>query len=617
MKGFLQIFGFAFKYRLLAILTIIGNLLFTIFNLLSLVLFIPFLQLIFSAGKSKKPAVYPEYSGNLGDFPSYLSDRYNYEMNKLVLSDPEKALLLVCVLVFSAFFFKNLSRYFAVWFQSDLRARVVKDIRDQIYEKVIRLPLSFHSNQRKGDLLTRMGHDVGEVENAVVCTLELVFRDPISIVIHVLTLFFISPELTLVSFFLLPISAFVISLVGKSLKRTAKQGQEQLGLLTSSFDESLSGVRIIKSFNALSFMAKVFDKLNLRHQKLTTKTIRKKDVSSLLNETLGAGVMMCLVWFGGKQILEQANSNHALTGELFITFIVVFSQLLRPIQAVSSSIAVINKGRVSLDRINEILTCDEKINECENPISIGKFQNEIAFENVGFSYNNQELVLNKINWCVKKGSSVAIVGESGSGKSTLMDLLSRFYDVTSGKILIDGHDIRDLKIHDLRHLSGIVSQESILFNVSVTENIAFGDENPDFEKVEKAAIAANAHSFITDLENGFDTVIGERGNKLSGGQKQRLNIARALYKDPDILILDEATSALDTESEKLVQEALETLMKGRTSFVIAHRLSTIKNVDEIIVLSKGEIVERGNHNELLESKGAYYKFCMLQGITTS
>jgi subfamily B ATP-binding cassette protein MsbA len=461
-----------------------------------------------------------------------------------------------------------------------------------------------------------MGHDVGEVENAVVCTLELIFRDPISIIIHVLTLFFISPELTLVSFFLLPISAFVISIVGKSLKRTAKQGQHQLGLLTSSFDESLSGVRIIKSFNALNFMSKVFEKINFRHQKLTSKTIRKKDVSSLLNETIGAGVMMCLVWFGGKQIIDPVNKEHALTGELFITFIVLFSQLLRPIQAVSSGVAVINKGRVSLDRINEILNCDEKINECSNPISTTEFKNEIIFENVGFSYNNSEKVLNNINWTIKKGTTVAIVGESGSGKSTLMDLLSRFYDVTEGAIFIDGADVRSLKIYDLRNLSGIVTQESILFNVSVSENIAFGDENPDFSKIKNAAIASNAHSFIHELENGFDTIIGERGNKLSGGQKQRLNIARALYKNPDILILDEATSALDTESEKLVQEALETLMKGRTSFVIAHRLSTIKNADEIIVLSKGEIIERGNHEQLINNKSAYYKFCMLQGLAS-
>ena len=397
------------------------------------------------------------------------------------------------------------------------------------------------------------------------------------------------------------------------MKRTAKQGQEQLGLLTSSFDESLSGVRIIKSFNAMQFMSSVFRSLNLRHQKLTTKTIRKRDVSSLLNETIGAGVMMCLVWFGGKQILTGGEQGQVLTGELFITFIIVFSQLLRPIQSISNGISTIQKGRVSLDRINEILHSDEKIIEKPNAISKSSLDNSITFKNVHFKYNN-EPVLKNINWEVKKGSSVAIVGESGSGKSTLMDLLVRFYDVSEGEIQIDGTNIKELKIHDLRHLSGIVTQESILFNVSVAENIAFGDDKPDWEKVEHAARVANAHSFIAELENGYKTVIGERGNKLSGGQKQRLSIARAIYKNPDILILDEATSALDTESEKLVQQALENLMQNRTSFVIAHRLSTIINCDEIIVLSKGEITEKGTHQELIDKKGIYYRLCSLQGM---
>ena len=613
MKTFWEIFGFGFRYKTLAILTIIGNLFFTLFNLLSLVLFIPFLQLIFKTKSTASATAAPNYSGKITDLPNFIADWYDYTMNKMVIQDPQKALFLVCIFVFAAFFLKNLSRYFAVWFQSEYRARVVRDIRNDLFEKVLKLPLGFHSNERKGDILTRMGHDVGEVENAVVCSLELIFRDPISIAIHVGTLLMISVELTLFSFLLLPISAFVISRVGKSLKRTAKQGQEQLGLLTSSFDESLSGVRIIKSFNAMQFMSSVFRALNLRHQKLTTKTIRKRDVSSLLNETIGAGVMMCLVWFGGKQILMGGSEGQVLTGELFITFIIVFSQLLRPIQSISNGISTIQKGRVSLDRINEILHSDEKIHEKSDALSKSSLEKTVEFKNVSFKYNN-EPVLKNVNWSVNKGSSVAIVGESGSGKSTLMDLLVRFYDVTEGEIQIDGVNIKDLKIHDLRQLSGIVSQESILFNVSVAENIAFGDENPDIEKVENAARIANAHSFITELENGYETIIGERGNKLSGGQKQRLSIARAIYKNPDILILDEATSALDTESEKLVQQALENLMQNRTSFVIAHRLSTIINCDEIIVLSKGEITEKGTHQELMDKKGTYYRLCSLQGL---
>jgi subfamily B ATP-binding cassette protein MsbA len=614
MKTFWEIFGFGFRYKALAILTIIGNLFFTLFNLLSLVLFIPFLQLIFKTKSVPTTTPTPTFSGKLVDLPSFIADWYNHTMNELVFQDPQKALFLVCIFVFAAFFLKNLSRYFAVWFQSEYRARVVRDIRNDLFDKVLKLPLGFHSNERKGDILTRMGHDVGEVENAVVCSLELIFRDPISIAIHVGTLLMISVELTLFSFLLLPISAFVISRVGKSLKRTAKLGQEQLGLLTSSFDESLNGVRIIKSFNAMQFMSSVFRALNLHHQKLTTKTIRKRDVSSLLNETIGAGVMMCLVWFGGKQILMGGSEGQILTGELFITFIIVFSQLLRPIQSISNGISTIHKGRVSLDRINEILHSDEKIHEKNNALSKSSLEKTVEFKNVHFKYNN-EPVLKNVNWTVKKGSSVAIVGESGSGKSTLMDLLVRFYDVTEGEIQIDGLNIKDLKIHDLRQLSGIVSQESILFNVSVAENIAFGDENPDSDKIKHAAQVANAHSFIAELENGYDTIIGERGNKLSGGQKQRLSIARAIYKNPDILILDEATSALDTESEKLVQEALDNLMQNRTSFVIAHRLSTIINCDEIIVLSKGEITEKGTHQELIDKKGIYYRLCSLQGLS--
>jgi subfamily B ATP-binding cassette protein MsbA len=614
MKTFWEIFGFGFRYKTLAFLTIIGNLLFTLFNLLSLVLFIPFLQLIFKTKTVVTNESAPLFSGRISDLPNFIADWYNHTMSQLAQQDPLKALFLVCVCVFAAFFFKNASRYFAVWFQSEYRARIVRDIRNDLFEKVLKLPLGYHSNERKGDILTRMGHDVGEVENAVVCSLELIFRDPISIAIHVGTLLMISVELTLFSFFLLPISAFVISRVGKSLKRTAKQGQEQLGLLTSSFDEGLSGVRIIKSFNAMQFMSSVFRALNHRNQKLTTKTMRKKDVSSLLNETIGAGVMMCLVWFGGKQILMGDTKGQVLTGELFITFIIVFSQLLRPIQSISNCISVIHKGRVSLDRINEILHSDEKIHEKSDAISKSSFERSVEFKNVYFKYSN-EPVLKNLNWTVKKGSSVAIVGESGSGKSTLMDLLVRFYDVSDGEIQIDGVNIKDLKIHDLRQLSGIVSQESILFNVSVAENIAFGDENPDLEKIKHAAQVANADSFIRELENGYETIIGERGNKLSGGQKQRLSIARAIYKNPDILILDEATSALDTESEKLVQQALENLMQNRTSFVIAHRLSTIINCDEIIVLSKGEITEKGTHQELIDKKGIYYRLCSLQGLS--
>jgi subfamily B ATP-binding cassette protein MsbA len=611
MNTIRQIFNYSFKYKKLAFLTIIGNLLFTFFNLLSLVLFIPFLQLIFSSEKLKTVIPKPTYSGDISLLPEFIIKSYNFQMHDMVIHDPKQALFSVCIMVFSAFFLKNLFRYMAIWFQSELRFSVVRDVRDELFEKSIHLPLSFHTQERKGDLISRMSSDVGEIENGVVALLEILFRDPISIFIHIVSLFYISPALTLASFFLLPISAFVISRVGKSLKRTAQQNQEQLGLLISSIDESLSGVRIIKSFNASGFIFNLFKKLNLRHQKLHTKTMRKKDVSSLLNETIGAGVMMCLVWFGGQEILE--NTNNGLTGELFLTFIIIFSQLLRPIQSISNGMALMNKAKVSLDRVNEVLQTDEKITEKPNAKTILDFKSQISFENISFKYA-EETIISSFSLEVKKGKLIAIVGESGSGKSTLMDLLPRFYDVNEGSILIDEVDIRDYKIADLRGLIGIVSQESILFNISVLENIAFGDPNPDRNRVIEAAKIANAHGFISDMDEAYDSIVGERGNKLSGGQKQRLSIARAVYKNPKILILDEATSALDTESEMLVQEALEKLMQNRTSFVIAHRLSTVRNADEIIVLAKGKIIEQGNHEDLMKKRGAYQKFCTLQGL---
>ena len=610
VKYYNEIYRYTFKYKGTALLVVLCNLLFVVFNLLSLVLFIPVLQLIFRKPEDLVPVVKPHLS-NIFDLFSYIKDYYNYVMYELVQSDPKQALFFVCISVFIAFFLKNLFRYGAVWYQSELRMAVVRDVRDALFLKALTLPLSYYSNERKGDLMARMNSDVGEIEIAVVSLLELIFREPIAIIINVASLIYLSPQLTVVSFFLLPISAFVISRIGKSLKRTARKGQEQLGFLFSAMEEGLGGIRIIKAFNAIPSFFESFQALNLKHQKLVTKTFRKKDLSPLLNEVLGSGVMLCLVWFGGKMILES--QSDALSGEVFLTFVIVFSQLLRPIQSVSNNMANMTKAHASQDRINEVLNADERIVEVENAKPIHQFEKEIVFENVGFKYGD-EPVLKQINLSVNKGATIAIVGESGSGKSTMMDLLPRFYDTTDGQITIDGENIKNFKIMDLRGLIGIVSQESILFNLSVKDNIAFGDPNPDMGRVIDAAKIANANTFIESLELGYETIIGERGNKLSGGQKQRLSIARAIYKDPKILILDEATSALDTESEKLVQEALEKIMVNRTSFVIAHRLSTIRNADEIIVLSKGEIVEQGSHDELFSKKGAYHKFCMLQGM---
>lgn len=533
-------------------------------------------------------------------------------MQKMVNEDPKYALLFVCISVFIAFFLKNLFRYGAVWHQSQMRMSVVRDLRNKLFEKSLNLPLAFYTDERKGDLMSRMQSDVGEIEVAVVYVLEFIFREPIAIIIYVATLFTISAQLTIFSFILLPITALVISRIGKSLKRTAKEGQEQMGVVISAIDEGLGGIRVVKAFNGFHQVFTAFQKINLKHQQLITKTFRKQDVSPLLNEALGAGVMMFLVWFGGRMILDGVDNN-TLTGEKFITFVIVFSQLMRPISGISSAIAAFQKAKVSQDRINEIINMDEKIYERENPVQLTELTHSIRYQNVSFKYKD-EFVIKNISLTIPKGKTIALVGESGSGKSTMGDLLARFYDVNEGTIYFDDTAIQDCSLTDLRNHIGIVSQESILFNATVRENIAFGMEQASIEEIMEAARIANAHEFIMNLDEGYESNIGERGNKLSGGQKQRISIARAILKNPTVLVLDEATSALDTESEKLVQDALDHLMKDRTSIIIAHRLSTIRNADEIIVLSKGEIKERGKHSDLMALQGMYYNLCSLQGI---
>jgi subfamily B ATP-binding cassette protein MsbA len=610
MKSIRQFIKYVFQYKSAAILTIVFNLLFVIFNLLSMLLFIPFLQLIFKTTDTIKELPEPHWKGGFLEFFSYCSEQYNYTMQQMVKTDPKSALLFVCISVFIAFFLKNLARYGAIWHQSQLRMAVVRDLKDQLFSKAMRLPMSFYTNEKKGDLMSRMNSDTLEIEIAVVSTLELIFREPFAIFSTIGALIYISPTLTLISFILLPISAFVISRIGKSLKRTAKAGQEQNGVVYSAMDESLGGVKVVKAFNAIDFVRERFRQYNLRHQQLITKAFRKRDLSPPLNEVLGAAVMLCLVWFGGSMILDASGS---MNGEKFVTFVIVFSQLLRPIQGIATCVGNLNKAQPSLERIQEILNMDEVILDAPNAKPLETFREKVAVKNITFSYKD-EPVLKNISFELPKGKTIALVGESGSGKSTIADLLPRFYDVQQGGIEIDGIDVRQYRLDDLHRNIGIVSQESVLFNDTVRSNIAFGREDISIEKIIEAAKIAHAHQFIMELENGYDTIIGERGNKLSGGQRQRLSIARAVLKDPAILILDEATSALDTESERLVQEALVDLMKDRTSLVIAHRLSTIVQADEILVLSKGEIIERGDHKSLMAEKGTYFNLCSLQGI---
>lgn len=541
-----------------------------------------------------------------------IKNLFNYYFSLTIIEKGKmEALVFICVLVVVMIFFKNLFRYLAMYYIANARTGVVKDLRAKMYQKILVLPLSFYSDEKKGDIMSRFSNDVLEVEWSILNSLEILFRDPIAILLYLATLLYMSPQLTLFVFILLPVAGLVIGKIGKSLKKTSVKGQQKVGELMSSIEETLGGLRIIKAFNAENFINKKFNRQNAEYNVLMTKMYRKRDLASPMSEFLGVTAMAIVLWFGGRLVL----SNDAdISASTFVGYIAIFSQIINPAKAFSSAFYNIQKGIASVERINKITEAQETITEKSHAKSIKQFNSNIEFKNVSFAYNDKQ-VLKNINLKIEKGKTIALVGQSGAGKSTLVDLLPRFYDVVSGEVLIDGHNVQDLKIYDLRALFGIVTQESILFNDTVFNNIAFGVENASKEDVIAAAKIANAHEFIQLLENGYETNIGDRGSKLSGGQRQRLSIARAVFKNPPILILDEATSALDTESEKLVQEALNHLMQNRTSIVIAHRLSTIQNADEIIVLHDGQIAERGNHNELIAHNGIYKKLCDLQTFT--
>lgn len=577
----------------------------------------PFLKLLFSDpnDESLYDVPKPDWSTRK-DLFDFFSDTYNYEMAQYIIKEGRiGALAFICITVLAAFFFKNFFRYAAIYFKSFMRMAVVRDLRSQLFNKSIHLPLSYYSDERKGDLLARMTSDLNEIEIAVVFALEMIFREPISIIMHLAILFYWSTELTLFSLILLPISAFAISRIGKSLKRTSAKGQKQMGVLLSVIEESLGGVRIIKAFTAEKLALSRFKKENDIHQKVITSTFRKRDLSSPLNEFLGACVLVSIVYFGGSKILDVSTVQGAdvMSGSEFMTFIIVFSQLLRPVSGFANGMAFMSKASASIDRINQVIDLEDKIVNPINPVSKPSFDAEIEFDDVVFSYTDED-VLNHVSFKITKGQSVALVGESGSGKSTISDLIPRFHDVKSGAVKIDGVNVKDMNKEELRKLCAVVTQESILFNDTIANNIAFGNPEATREEIETAAKVANAHDFITATENSYDTNIGDRGNKLSGGQKQRISIARAVLSNAPVMILDEATSALDTESEKLVQTALDNVMKSRTSFIIAHRLSTIKHADQIIVLKKGEIVEQGTHSELIQQGGYYKTLCEIQQV---
>ncbi len=538
-----------------------------------------------------------------------IKEYFNYYFSLTIIENGKMdALIMICVLVVVMIFFKNLFRYLAMFFIAKARTGVVKDLRAKMFKKSLVLPLSFYSDEKKGDIMSRFSNDVLEVEWSILNSLEILFRDPISILIYLATLLYMSPQLTLFVFVLLPVAGLIIGRIGKSLKKTSVKGQQKVGELMSSVEETLGGLRIIKAFNAENFINKKFDKQNSEYTVLMTSMYRKRDLASPMSEFLGVTAMAIVLWFGGKLVLSNDSDISAST---FVGYIAIFSQIINPAKAFSSAFYNIQKGIASVERINKIIEAEETIKEKPNAIEQCRFNYHIEFKNVSFAYNDK-YVLKNINLTIEKGKTIALVGQSGAGKSTLVDLLPRFYDVLSGEVLIDGINVQDMKLHDLRALFGVVTQESILFNDTVFNNIAFGVENAKEADVIAAAKVANAHAFISQLENGYHTNIGDRGSKLSGGQRQRISIARAVFKNPPILILDEATSALDTESERLVQDALNHLMQNRTSIVIAHRLSTIQNADEIIVMHEGQIVERGKHTELITQDGVYKKLCDLQ-----
>jgi len=524
---------------------------------------------------------------------------------------PAATLFFVSILIVLMTFFKTFFKYMAMYFLSPIRNGVVRDIRNSIYTKTLNLPLSYFSDERKGDIISRMTSDVQEIEWSIMSSLEMIFRDPISIIVYLGALFFMSTKLTLFVLVLLPLSGLIIGQLGKKLRKKSFLAQTKMGYLLSIIEETLGGLRIIKAFNAETKIADKFYKENNSYTRVMTSMLRRRDLASPLSEFLGTAVMVVIMWYGSSLVLADKS---ALTSQEFIGYLMLFYLLIAPVKSFSSAFYNIQKGMASADRIDGILLSKQEIKEKKNAKSIEDFSSSIEYKNVTFSYI-KDTVLKDINIKIEKGKKIALVGQSGSGKSTLVDLLPRFYDISKGDILIDGISVKDYKILDLRNLMGNVNQESILFNDTVFNNIAFGVENATQEQVVEAAKVANAHEFIAKMPEAYQTNIGDRGSKLSGGQRQRISIARAVLKNPPIMILDEATSALDTESERLVQDALENLMRNRTSIVIAHRLSTVVNVDEIYVLQDGVIIEKGKHKDLIKIDGAYKRLYELQSFS--
>lgn len=603
MNRFFILLSYVKPYWFNALLNGIFNIIGSIFSLFSLAMVIPFLGILFGTQEPVRESMPLEFSINS------IQHNFNYILTQQIDNNgPAAALLLVSIIVILTSLLKNLSIFLANYFMAPIRNGVIQDIRNKLYNKILKLPLSFFSNEKKGDIITRMSNDVQEVEWSIMSSIEMIFRDPVTILIYLVTLFFMSYELTLFALVLLPISGLVIGRVGKNLRKQSNQGQRRIGNIISVVEETLTGIRIIKGFNSEEKMDQRFKSMNHFYTRLMIKLFRRRYLASPLSELLGTIVLVSLMYFGGSLVL---NKQTDLSSQQFIAYLVIFSQIINPAKAFSQAYYNIQKGIASLDRIHQIFEADIKIYEAADAVEIKEFKEKIEFINVSFKYED-EYVLKNISFTIKKGEMIALVGPSGAGKSTIADLIPRFFDVSEGDILIDGISIKNIKIKDLRNLMGIVTQQPILFNETIFRNIAFGVENATEEEVIEAAKVANAYEFIMEYPNHLYTNIGDSGDKLSGGQKQRLSIARAVLKNPPVLILDEATSSLDTESERLVQDALNKLMQNRTSIVIAHRLSTIVNASQILVINKGTIVEQGTHEELLSKNGLYKKLHDIQ-----
>jgi ABC-type multidrug transport system fused ATPase/permease subunit len=606
MQTFGRLLKYFRNYRMNIALNVLCNILMVFFNIVSIPMLIPFLQILL--GQKIPPTEKPDFQWNI----KVLTEAFYYQLGHIIeVNGKEQALIYVCSGMVIIFFFKNLFRYLALFFITPTLNGIVRDIRQEIFDKMLRLPLSYFNEERKGDLISRITADVQEVLWGILNAVEVLVREPLLIIGALGIMLYISPTLTGFVFILLILTGGIIGSIGKSLKKESSELQGQLGSMVSVLDEALGGSRVVKAFNGEQYQSERFSKENNNFLKLLVSVDLRRYLASPVTEFLGIVVVCILIWFGFKRV-----ELGELTPASFLAFLYAFFTVIEPAKSFSSSSYNVRKGAGALDRIEEILNAEETITDAPETIPLSNFSQKIEYRDVSFVYKEGEKqILKHVNLTIPKGKVVALVGASGAGKSTIADLLPRFYDVTEGGVFIDDVNIKDVKVKELRDLMGIVTQEAVLFNDTIYNNIVFGKTSVTTAEVEAAAKAANAHEFIQNTEGGYQMNIGDRGMKLSGGQRQRLTIARALLRNPAILILDEATSALDSESEKLVQEALTKLMKGRTALVIAHRLSTVQHADEIIVMNDGVIVERGTHETLFKQGGAYRKLVELQGLS--